>query len=232
MRITFSIFAIALALSFWSCGGGGSEHGGEHDGQDTTASESAAINVGTGEMLPLDLEASVVKWKGAKVTGDSHNGIVKIQEGAVMVDENGNLSGGEFTIDLNTIESEDLKPGEGKEKLEGHLKAEDFFHVAEHPTAMFKITGLEKTGPDQYNVTGDLTVRGQTHSIDFPATVTVNGKAVNATADFKFDRTKYGIEFHSKQDADWWDEGKAELKDQVINNEIELMIDLKSKPQA
>src|SRR5690554_306378 len=80
---------------------------------------------------------SELVWTGAKVSG-KHHGTVDIKSGQLIVD-NGAITGGNFVLDMNTINTQDLE-GEWKEKLDGHLKADDFFDVANHPEASFEIT--------------------------------------------------------------------------------------------
>ncbi len=46
-----------------------------------------------------------------------------------------------------------------------HLRSEDFFDVASHPTIVFKGKKMEKSGDDNYTLTGDLTMRGTTKEI-------------------------------------------------------------------
>ncbi|EAQ80834.1 YceI family protein [Blastopirellula marina] len=77
------------------------------------------------------------------------------------------------------------------EKLTGHLKSPDFFNVREFPVASFKTTGIESTEPGKFAITGDLTLLGETKSITFPATV----KDGKLKADFKIDRTEYGMNY-------------------------------------
>jgi polyisoprenoid-binding protein YceI len=56
------------------------------------------------------------------------------------------------------------------EKLDAHLKAEDFFDVEKFPTLTFRSTSIRYTSGHDYAVAGDLTIRGVTKSV----TVTVN----------------------------------------------------------
>ena len=56
------------------------------------------------------------------------------------------------------------------EKVDAHLKAEDFFDVEKFPTLTFKSTSIRYTAGHDYAVTGDLTIRGVTN----PVTLTVN----------------------------------------------------------
>lgn len=191
-----------------------------------SVSHASAVAAETVQLGASDVQ---LKWSGSKVTGDGHHGTLKIQSGNLKLNEKGQITGGGFVIDMNSLRCEDLKPGEGKEKLEGHLKAEDFFYVEKHPTAKFDIVSATSKGDGKYQINGKLTVRGKTHPISFPAEITVSKKMVKAEANFAFDRTKYGVMFHSKEDASWWDQGKAELKDQVISNDVTLEISLKAR---
>ncbi|MFD4461174.1 YceI family protein [Nocardia sp. NPDC058480] len=47
---------------------------------------------------------------------------------------------------------------------DGHLATADFFDVANHPIATFKATGFKALGTD-FSVTGDFTIRGNTHPV-------------------------------------------------------------------
>ena len=51
------------------------------------------------------------------------------------------------------------------DKLDAHLKNEDFFDVEKFPTLTFKSTSIRSTGDHDYEVTGDLTIRGVTKAV-------------------------------------------------------------------
>ncbi|MCB0575506.1 MAG: YceI family protein, partial [Saprospiraceae bacterium] len=85
----------------------------------------------------VDVNSSTVVWTGYKVTG-KHTGTVKIKNGNLSWD-NGQLTGGSFEIDMNSITCTDQE-GEWAQKLVGHLKSEDFFGVEKYPTSKFVIT--------------------------------------------------------------------------------------------
>ena len=51
------------------------------------------------------------------------------------------------------------------EKLDAHLKEADFFDVQNFPTLTFKSTSIRYLGDRDYEVTGDLTIRGVTKSV-------------------------------------------------------------------
>jgi polyisoprenoid-binding protein YceI len=51
------------------------------------------------------------------------------------------------------------------DKLDAHLKNEDFFDIEKFPTLKFKSTSIEHTEGRDYAVTGDLTIRDVTKSV-------------------------------------------------------------------
>ena len=89
----------------------------------------------------LNTKESKIEWEGEKLTG-SHEGTIMFKEGYLDMDGD-KITGGEFIVDMTSIVATDLE-GEGKQKLEGHLKSDDFFGVANHPTAKLTIKNATK----------------------------------------------------------------------------------------
>ena len=52
---------------------------------------------------------------------------------------------------------------------DNHLKSPEFFDAAQFPTVEFVSSSFEKTGDHTYSVTGDLTMKGITHSVELTA---------------------------------------------------------------
>lgn len=171
-------------------------------------------------LVNVDTTASFISWKAQKVTG-SHNGKVMLKDGQLNFEE-GQLVGGGFEIDMNSIICEDLQ-GEWNQKLVGHLKSPDFFGVEKHPTAIFKITKVISRGlPGSYKVIGDITIKETTKEIKFNAQVEEKeGKQV-ATADITLDRSEFDIRYGSGSFFD-------NLGDKTIYDEFELSVTLVSK---
>ncbi|TMM56057.1 YceI family protein [Maribacter algarum] len=163
------------------------------------------------EKKEVNTETSKVTWKAYKVTG-SHYGSIALKSGALMFDE-GKLTGGEFTVDMATINTEDLE-GESKGKLDGHLNSADFFDTANHSTSSLKFTGVEASGKNSYKVTGDLTIKGITKAVTFD--VSVYGS--KATATLKVDRTNYDVKYGSTL--------FGAAADKAIYDEFDLVVDL------
>ena len=165
-----------------------------------------------GDKKEVKIEQSKVQWKGYKVTG-SHEGIISLQSGSLIFDED-KLVGGEFVMNMTSITVTDLE-GEYKEKLEGHLKSDDFFGIENHPTATLVFKDVTASGKNAYTVNADLTIKGITNPTSF--TISIYGN--KATASLKIDRTKYNVKYGS---ANFFDG----LKDKAIYDEFDLVSDL------
>ncbi|HLT50156.1 YceI family protein [Aequorivita nionensis] len=166
----------------------------------------------------VDTAASQIMWEGAKPTG-SHHGTIKLSSGTIHLNE-GKAEAGNFVIDMNTINDEDLE-GDDKANLEAHLKGTvegkegDFFNVKEFPTAKFEMTGIENN-----MVKGNLTIKDKTNAIEFPATVTMEGdKMMLKSETFEIDRTKWDVNYGSKSIF-------PSLGDKFINDAIKITVSL------
>jgi polyisoprenoid-binding protein YceI len=139
----------------------------------------------------VDTKKSSLKWEGKKVTG-SHDGTINIKTGALLF-EDGQLKGGTFSIDMTSINCLDLSGG-GKEKLEGHLKSDDFFGVEKYPEAKMVVKRVVSLGtPGDYRLIADLTIKGTTKEIKFDAKVMDNA----ASAEIVVDRSEFNIRYGS-----------------------------------
>ena len=175
-----------------------------------------AGNPGNGKIYKVKTDQSSIEWVGKKVTG-THNGTVTIKEGSLTLAD-GKLTGGSFNIDMTSIIVTDLQ-GEGKSKLEGHLKSDDFFGTGKHPVATLYIKNAVAKGDGLYDVTADLSIKGITHPVTFPAKVVIEKNQVKATADIKIDRSLYDVKYGSGKFFD-------NLGDKTIFDDFELNVEL------
>lgn len=172
------------------------------------------------EVYKVDIEKSKIEWVGRKVTGE-HSGNIKLASGALNYDGK-NLTGGTFVIDMNSLKVTDIT-GEYANKLEGHLKNDDFFSVDKHATSKLVITKIAAAGAGKVNITGNLTIKGITHPLSLGAAVTnKNGVLVAVANGVKINRAKYDIRYGSKSFFD-------SLGDKAIDDEFELNINLVAK---
>lgn len=209
----------ALGLFVASCNSDKAAEATTGEAQEVTAN-------GAAETVALD-SGSTVAWRGFKTYVQSeHLGTVNVQEGAFEVAD-GKLVGGTITIDMNSITCTDIEDEGKRGYLEGHLKSQDFFFVDSFPTAVFEIVEvLDPSEATKYStVTGNLTLRGTTNSITFPADVLVGEEGVKFIAPtFSIDRTLWGAKFHDRDDATI----AESLKDDLIDHSIELTIKVKA----
>ncbi|WP_421941141.1 YceI family protein [Pedobacter sp.] len=161
----------------------------------------------------VDAAKSTITWLGKKVTG-SHNGTISLKSGSLNVDGK-KVTGGTFVIDMTSI-----KDADGSAKLEGHLKADDFFGSSKFPTSTFVITKVTGSGA-KITVSGNLTIKGITKPLSFPAAVTTNADGTVSAVAGKIvvDRTKYDIKYGSKSFFD-------SIGDKAINDEFEIGVKL------
>lgn len=162
----------------------------------------------------IDTKKSTIAWVGKKVTG-SHNGTINFSDGNISVNGK-SIRGGSFIVDMTSINTTDLEAGKGKEKLDGHLKADDFFGTDKYPTAKLEIKLISDNHDGTFNVTANLTIKDITNPVSFVLKSTSKN---SATASLKVDRTKYGIKYGSGS----FIEG---LGDKAINDEFELTVNL------
>ncbi|WP_026713842.1 YceI family protein [Flavobacterium daejeonense] len=161
----------------------------------------------------IDVKASTINWVGKKVTGQ-HSGTVNFKDGAVVL-KGTKLVGGTFTVDMTSLTATDLT-GEYQQKLNGHLKADDFFGTDKFPTSTLVIKKIGAKAKNVYAVTADLTIKGITKPVSFD--LAVNGNT--ATTTFKVDRTKYDIKYNSASIF-------STIGDKAIDDEFELAVALK-----
>ena len=175
----------------------------------------------------INLENSSIEWLGTKPTG-THYGTISIKEGSVYIN-NGELLGGKFTIDMSTIVVLDIEDKEMNQNLTNHLNSPDFFSVDSFPTASFEFSTVKPFSPSAENeyeikptheIEGNLTIKGTTKMISFPAYVEINDDGVKAeTPQFLLNRTNWNINYGSKSIFD-------NLKDNFIHDEMGITIKL------
>ncbi len=221
MKQVFFSLCLGLTLGFVACTGSDKE--AAKTGEATTAEAPAA----SAKSLGVDVATSKVNWKGFGA-GHDHTGTLAIKEGAVMMD-NGNITGGKFTFDMKQIGVTDGTPADQITKLVGHLSADGFFKTDSFATSTFEITKVEAlTGNPEatHTITGNLTLKGISKSLSFPAKVTVNGNEVATLATFKFDRTLWNVMENSKNNKMF---DLKKFADNLVQDEIELNLDIKAK---
>jgi polyisoprenoid-binding protein YceI len=85
-----------------------------------------------------------------------------------------------------------------------HLRSADFFDVANHPSISFRSTRIASAGPENFKLTGDLTIRGVTKEVTFDVegpTPSIKDPWGNqrsgVTATAKINRKDFGLVYNS-----------------------------------
>jgi len=106
------------------------------------------------------------------------------------------------------------------EQRDNDLRASYFLEVDKYPTITFKSTKIEPKGPDRGTMTGDLTIKGNTH----PVTLNVlkygefndpgMGHRIGYAAETKINRKDFGMSFDAMMDGKW-----------VVSHDIQINIE-------
>ena len=215
MKLKLFTVLMAGSIAFFSC-----TNAPESDEAKTTDAKNVDSKK-VGDVWKLNVADSKIDWVGTKVSG-YHVGTVPLKRGEIYIDNN-EVTGGRFTLDIANMEVSGPKGSDtaANRKLLGHLRSADFFDVEKNPEGTFELTNVEPykgeaikdtTDPRQeeinkykvtdptHTVSGNLTLKGVTKNIEFPARITVSGNTAEAIAKFNIDRKDWGIVYPGKPD--------------------------------
>jgi polyisoprenoid-binding protein YceI len=187
----------------------------------TTVLALLAINsFASAKTFSLETSESKMGWIGRKVTGQ-HNGTLNLASGSMEMDGK-TVKSGKFKVDMTSLTVLDLTDPEMNAKLTGHLKSDDFFSVDKNAVAVMTVKNvvIKDIENSVYHVTGDLTIKGITNEVIFPATIVELQDGYHAHAEFKLDRTLWDVRFRS---------GKffENLGDKLIYDDFDVKLDLR-----
>jgi polyisoprenoid-binding protein YceI len=220
MKIHLTIYLPVLLLTVLGC---------QNDSKPTVeakAAEAAPPPVDTAEktlVFQLDPAASTLYWEGyegLKLSKSEHNGSLAFKNGSLSVQGKMPVAG-KFTVDIQSLKVLDIpatKPGNAK--LTRHLLNEDFFDAAKFPEAIFEITGAAPATGDTISLSGNLTLRGVTKSITFPALVQATDSTFTAVAPkFYINRKDWNMHYKSEES----------LGDELIRPEMGISLSILAK---
>ncbi|WP_346236199.1 YceI family protein [Niabella insulamsoli] len=191
--------SLIAALVFISCNSA-------PEADEAKTEEQKEVAVTEGEVYKVD-STQVAQFIGTKPVGQ-HQGTFNVTGGEFFVKNEAILTGGKLTFDINSLQITD-KDTSGAHKLKGHLLSPDFFDATNHPAATFEITSVEEYVPDSTNkivldgatntIKGNLTLKGVTKNVAFPAAINITPAAVTARANFNINRTDWGLVYGNDQ---------------------------------
>lgn len=184
---------------------------------DATRNEAAGTpSPGRGAVVKynVDTRASVVSWRGSMLLGaNAHTGYIYFSRGELMV-ENDQFAGATLEVDMNTMEDDHHR---ADNNLIKHLKDPDFFDVKKFPFSSISTSQVESTTGDDKKITGNLTIKGISNPVSFPAKLEITDGMLNANGRLVIDRTKWGVHYKSGKFFDL-------LADQTMSDSIEFQI--------
>ncbi|TCC90334.1 YceI family protein [Pedobacter frigiditerrae] len=170
----------------------------------------------------LDIKKSKISWKIETV--GKHNGQILFSWGKLDYSPKGEPTAASFIMDMNKMTSLDRPTEKGRAEIDTELRSPGFFDVAVYPTATMIVKQILKTPtPNVFRVTGDLTIKGITHRIEFNAAIVKKGELITAKANFNIARKKWNIDFKEKPN-DW--DFTAAIKNKMIDDDIQISLDL------
>ncbi len=213
-KLSITYLILITAPLFFGCGGTVKE-----ENKNTASASPLSLHAGNEKYVVIDTKESVVAWKGSMLlSSDSHNGYVYISKGELMI-ENGQLTGGTVEVDMNTMEDEIHGSDNGLIK---HLKDPDFFDVKKFPFSTIAITRVASINTEDKEITGNLTIKGITHPVTFPAKMEVKDSTFKANGKLVIDRTKWDVRYRSGKFFD-------NLADKTIADSIEFNVKIVAK---
>lgn len=148
-------------------------------------------------------------------------GVFKRFSGTMEIDENDfSKSVIQGEIDVDSIDT-------GNDDRDGHLRANEFFDVPNHPKILFQSTGIEPQG-DAWIVTGDLTIRGVTRpvslTVEYAGSTTnpYGQRIVGASVTGTINRKDFGVSWNSLM----------ETGGVAVSENVKLEIDVQAKQGA
>ena len=192
MKKHAALVAISAALSVaaFGCNDPAKDKAKATTSDPVTATSAAVSATGQTATYNFDQTNSKVQWTGSKVTGKHDGGFGTFKGNVKLVDGAPEKSKVDVEIETASISSD-------AEKLTTHLKSADFFDVEKNPKATFVSTEVKKGGDKgaTHTVTGNLTVKGITKAITFPATIKTEGDSVSVDADFAINRRDFQLNY-------------------------------------
>jgi polyisoprenoid-binding protein YceI len=102
--------------------------------------------------------------------------VTKVRGGFSQFEGTALLNGDDPTASNVNVTIQAASFDSGVQMRDDHVKSGDFLDVESYPTLTFASTGVNVTGPDSFDLTGNLTIKNQTHPITIPFSYVGNAK--------------------------------------------------------
>lgn len=126
-----------------------------------------------------------------------------------------------FSIDVASIDTRNSD-------RDAHLRSADFFDVEKNPKITFQATKIVPKSEGEYEVTGDLTIRGVTRSETF--TVTFEGSGKDPWGNEKAGFSGYGTIKRSDYGLTW--NAVLETGGVLVGDEVKISLEIEAVKEA
>ena len=127
--------------------------------------------------------------------------------------DNPEASSAEVTIETASIRTHNSQ-------RDNDLRSSNFLEVDKSPTITFKSTAIEPAGTDRYTMTGDLTIKGNTHPVALNVVKygefndPMMGHRIGYSAEGQINRKDFGLTFNMMLDGKW-----------IVSDEVQILIE-------
>jgi polyisoprenoid-binding protein YceI len=225
--ITVLIAVVALFFIFGNGDGQDSDQSATTTPPTETATSTATSSENTSDQLEkgtytIDTEKSTVEWTAYKTLVDGYEdvGTFPVTDGQITVGSDGSISAN-VTLDIANLNVISVSGPGSTDRLASHLRSEDFFDTQQYPTSTLRTTAITQatSSANTYNVTADLTMKGQTNEITFPAQIGMEDGGLTVQADTEIDRSRWNIRYGSPSFFN-------DLGDNAIGDMVDISVDL------
>jgi len=170
---------------------------------------------------PLDVSHTRLGFAVRHMAVSKVRGDFKDFSGTLELAENPADSKVTVTIQAGSVDTHD-------ENRDNHLRTNDFFDVENHPTWTFTSTAIRPITSSEWNVDGDLTIRGVTKQVTLDATLEgvvtdpYGFHRVGFSAKTTIDREDFGVSFN----------GVMEAGGLVVGKKVDIDIEAEATLQA
>ena len=127
----------------------------------------------------------------------------------------------EVTIDVNSLTTNEAR-------RDAHLKSPDFFDAETYPTITFRGNQITQVGDGKYKLTGDLTVKNETHPVTLTVTEEGRGKdpwgnqRIAFSGEATLNRKDWGLNWNVALETGGW----------LVGDQIKLSVDVEVVAQV
>ncbi|HSO29999.1 MAG TPA: YceI family protein [Candidatus Sulfomarinibacteraceae bacterium] len=136
--------------------------------------------------------------------------------GSIELDETEtDITGGRIQIGIGSLTT-------GVDSRDEHLRSGDFFDVANHPEATYEVRGVRRLDGTEFEVVGDLTIKGVTRAVPLRAeflgfySSMQGARRLGVSASGRFDRSAFGLNWNVALETGGW----------LVSDEVRLSIEV------